>query len=259
MMAEESWTFAPSPQTYATLGAKDVVALLNKWDLGNASLRTFCFGTRFEESSADKFLLDLWNSAAVRAELPLATKSRTLEPMPSVEAALATSVRWSRVPTTATRMDLFDPLYEERIVREETGRIAGCAPERFDGVEADDRLRQLMVNEDAEEFLAISGAHRSELLFRIARLLTVGGSMCQHEDDWNVYARVIKGAYKDLVTVHKASSAGGIEIASAVFAVSSVEGVTLFPEDSPHSHCLVVVDPIRRRVHVWYSAFVSFW
>ena len=72
------WTFSTSPQTYATLGTKDVVALLKKWDLGNASLRTFCFGTRFEESLADKFLLDLWNSAAVRAELPLATKSRSL-------------------------------------------------------------------------------------------------------------------------------------------------------------------------------------
>jgi len=254
------YIFTPSPlDEGADFHSKAAVEARKKWDLSNASFNTFSFGERFEESDAERFLLELWNSPSVRSTVELATRDRTLEAIPPVEAAAATSVRWSRVPTTALRMDLFDPILAEGIIRPETSRIAGCVPERVDGVEADDRLRALMVNEDAEDYLVMGGAQRSELLFRVAQLLVIGGSMCQKEDDWSVYAPCVKGLYKDLLTVHKASSAGGIHVASAVFAVSAIEGLALFPEDSPHSHCIVSVDPLRRRVHILYSAFVNYW
>ncbi len=65
--------------------------------------------------------------------------------------------------------------------------------------------------------------------------------------------------YKNFLSVHKVEG-GKLTIGSVVLRVTALEGSSpLFPNDSPHSRCYLVVDPSKRSVTVFYNAFVPFW
>lgn len=65
--------------------------------------------------------------------------------------------------------------------------------------------------------------------------------------------------YKQLLSVVK-NEAGKMSIASVVAKVRAIDADTpLFPNDSPHHNCFVVIDPLKRTVAVLYNAFVPFW
>ncbi len=65
--------------------------------------------------------------------------------------------------------------------------------------------------------------------------------------------------YKNLLTVHKGEG-GKLSIGSVVVQVSSIDADTpLFPNDSPHSRCYLVIDSSKRTVTVFYNAFINFW
>ncbi len=61
------------------------------------------------------------------------------------------------------------------------------------------------------------------------------------------------------MSVHKVEG-GKLAIGSVVLRVTALEGSSpLFPNDSPHSRCYLVVDPSKRSVVAFYSAFIPFW
>ena len=65
--------------------------------------------------------------------------------------------------------------------------------------------------------------------------------------------------YKNLLTVHK-SEGGRLSIGSVVAKVTSLDCDTpLFPNDSPHARCYVIIDNSKRVVTVFYNAFINFW
>ncbi len=71
--------------------------------------------------------------------------------------------------------------------------------------------------------------------------------------------RVRQALYKNLLTVHKGDG-GKLSIGSVVVRVDSLSCDTpLFPNDSPHSRCYLVIDNAKRTVTVFYNAFINFW
>ena len=128
-----------------------------------------------------------------------------------------------------------------------------------DGVQVADLLRDMLINADSDNAELFSEEDRQEFLFQLFQTLCIGGSMCQYEDSWDRYLAVAKAFYKDLVSVHK-TDGGKLVVSSVVFAVNKLDCDTpLFPHDNPHNRCLVSVDPARRTVSVFYSAFIPFW
>ena len=68
--------------------------------------------------------------------------------------------------------------------------------------------------------------------------------------------------YKDLVSVYRHGKSDKITVNSKVFQVNSIEGFgsTLFPSpDSDHNGCYLSIDPRRKIVNYWYSAFIKYW
>lgn len=141
----------------------------------------------------------------------------------------------------------------------EAGSIVPCMDETCDGVVVSDRLRAMFVHEESEDADVFNAEEKQEFLYHVLHRLAVGGAMCQFEDNWQPYLDAAKAVYKNLVTVFRSQRTGQLVVGSRVLQLTSVDGLTLFPADSPHSFCYVIVDPQRRQVSVWYNAFVPYW
>ena len=155
-------------------------------------------------------------------------------------------------------MDLFERLQEEGLVSE-GGRMRGCMPELYDGVESGTLVREMILNEDSEQYLVYDDQEREEFLFRIFKHLVIGGGMCQPEENISPYLDCTKKLYKSLLNVKKHATTGKLQITSTVIAIKSVEGMGLFPSESDHNLCYLIVDAARRRLTYWYNAHVSMW
>jgi hypothetical protein len=144
--------------------------------------------------------------------------------------------------------------------------VRGCLPTDIEGVSVADRLREALLDEAAADAAGFDAAQREETLWRLLRLVAVGGGMCQWEDDWGRYLDAVRALYRDLVAVARAPAGGGVEVTSPVFLVEGVawEGEAagahaLFPRAHALNTCLVAVDPRQRSATVLHFAFVPYW
>ena len=153
----------------------------------------------------------------------------------------------------------------------------------FQGFHVQDRLREVLLNEDNEYELdhgpVFSDDQKSELLYAIFRHLAIGGSLCQFEDTVEPYLEVAKLCYKAMLTVWKNPKTSKAEVASGVY---SIEGVVLRrgkgggegdggggggdDEDdlfggqpSVQTWLYVATDPFRRTCNVWLHKFKHHW
>jgi hypothetical protein len=63
------------------------------------------------------------------------------------------------------------------------GHITKCLEDRFDDVTIDDKLREMLVNEDdSENAFVFSEEEKSEFIYKIFKHLCVGGGICQVND-----------------------------------------------------------------------------
>ena len=91
-------------------------------------------------------------------------------------------------------------------------------------------------------------------------MLVVGGSMCQPDNSTTRYLETTKGLYKDLLTVYKAPTSGAVTVSGKVFALKSVDGMTLHPnEDKPYNTLLLIVEPLRKEMSVLKVDYVPYW
>lgn len=94
---------------------------------------------------------------------------------------------WSETPTQRKN--------RPGVVRQ-SGNIHGCFPEVFEGVTVTDKLRELLVNTDSENADTFSEDQQQELLFHVFRALSVGGGVCQPDDNLEPYTIAAKALYK---------------------------------------------------------------
>ncbi|XP_033338257.1 cilia- and flagella-associated protein 300 [Megalopta genalis] len=61
----------------------------------------------------------------------------------------------------------------------------------------------MLLDEECPEYNLYTKDEREEFIFRIFRMLVLGGVLCQHEDTLDPYLDATKAIYKDLIRVEK--------------------------------------------------------
>mmetsp|Transcript_43601 Transcript_43601/g.87249 ORF Transcript_43601/g.87249 Transcript_43601/m.87249 type:complete len:272 (-) Transcript_43601:389-1204(-) len=248
-----SFTFTALDKGFESLKTPEAAELLNKWNLDEfMRSKVFRFDQAFSVEQIDAFLLDFFASPAVQEAAPVCVG--TGGHWSTLGEVKPGAVKHQRLATTVLRLDFFDRLREARVVIE--GDIAKCLDVQCGEVLVSDRLRRLMLDDEDEGWDLFSEAERSELIFHIVKRLAIGGGMNQYEDKIDPYLNMTRALYKDLVSVQKTKS-GTLAVSSLTYAISDVAGssASLFPRPSPHNFCYVTVDPLARRVKLWYGAW----
>lgn len=70
------------------------------------------------------------------------------------------------------------------------GMIMKCLEESYNGYQISNKLQEMLVNEDSENFCLFSEKERDEFLFQLFRHLVIGGSLNQYEDTVEPYLEV---------------------------------------------------------------------
>ena len=121
-------------------------------------------------------------------------------------------------------MSFFDFFHEKNVCLED-GYIKKEPDEIVEGLSLGDRLRYALAWEDSEYFEALQDdAIQNEFIFKFFKMVVLGGSMCQYEDNIKEYLECIKGLYKDLVTVAKDPDSGEIKIQTFAFEIKGIDG-----------------------------------
>jgi len=160
--------------------------------------------------------------------------------------------------TTVMNMSFFDKLkLDSEIITEEGGMVRGCMDEEFDGLNVQDKLREMLLNPESENSDLFSEAEKNEFLFHILKLVCRGGSLMQAESHFANWKDMTKKLYKDFITVNRGEG-GAIEITSKVFKVS---GGGLFKLESRHNDLFVVIDgaPTNNLISVIKKDYKPFW
>lgn len=236
---------------FSCYNLKETQAKLHKWGLSpSMSLAKFRFDLPFSEFSPETFLTNLVNSPVISSVLPQFSTAKKKDPV--------TSISYKSLKCTETTMDLFQILKAHNLVYE-SGVIRKVMPEYVDDIEICDKIREVLLFEESEDFGIIDESVRAEFLFRIFEHLCIGGGMCQYEDEIDEYLEVVKGLYKDLVAVSKDEESGEIRVAGKVYQIEVNEELELFRNKHLQDFCYVVVDPGYRHVNVWMHKWTGLW
>ena len=88
--------------------------------------------------------------------------------------------------------------------------------------------RESLINEESEFYEIFNEEQRSQFIFQLFQLLCLGGSMCQYEDNVNVYLNTTKAIYKDIISVGKDQDSGQINILSRVYKINAIEVLIIY-------------------------------
>ena len=256
---------APSPETpnaftfrplgpLPSLQAPRACELLTKWDLiQNIRSQAFRFDQPFSPPMLHAFLGDLLNSPAVQEVLPVCTGRGSWGSPGKVSGIHA-----ERLRTTELRLYLFDRLADAGVTRTvgEEQHVCKCLDVQCGEILASDRLRLLLLDEGSEEWELYTEAERRELLFHLLRRLAIGGGMNQYEDTLEPYKDMCKAVYRDLLAVQK-DNAGRLQVRSLALQVTraTTTAAPLWPRDGDNNFLYVSIDPLQRRVTMWYGAW----
>eukprot|EP00775_Hariotina_reticulata_P005382 gene5382-5617_t len=158
--------------------------------------------------------------------------------------------------------DLFnDPTFQQHFKVAEKGGYCQQLRGKITNMKVSDELRKLLLCDDSVHATLYGCEDQQQLLWRLFRLLCLGGPCCQFEDQLPPYLEATKRLYKALLSVQRSASTSEAEVTSLVWEVTSWEseaGISPFP-CSRNSICLVAVDTRRRVVKVLYHACTPFW
>ena len=231
------------------LSDTDAKQKLLQWSLDQTlNVHKFRFTGAFDGSTDyDRFLKDF-----VRNENCMSALGCTGTPTTPVNMTL------TELSTSVQSMTFFDRLNENDITY--GGHIRGCFDETFHGMTVGDKLREMLVNEESENYHIYNEKEKKELIFVLFRLLAIGGGMCQPDVNIERYLELTKGLYRDLLTVYKAPTTGAVTVSGKAFLLEAVKGLSLHPEeDKPFNTFVIVIEPLRKEVRVLKCDYKSFW
>jgi hypothetical protein len=249
---EEQYTFHHLDRAvFSTFDSKESQAKFRKWGMSQSmSLQKFRFDIPFNEFHPERFLLDLVNSPVISSVLPHLGASRKRNPV--------LQLSFKEVPSIQTSMEIFNVLKEKDLVYE-NGAIRKVVPEYVDDIEICDKIREVLLFEESEDFGAIGEEVRNEFLFKIFEHFLIGGGMCQYEDEIAEYLDLVKGVYKDLVAVSKDQESAELKVTSKVFQVLNSADFEPFRNKHLQDFFYVVVDPGYRHVNIWTHKWTGMW
>ena len=215
----------------------------------------FRFNIQFELKDLDIFLKDLFNDKIVKQNFP--PLQNIFLPKDQNEIQKFT---YKVLGTSCTNLDIFDKLYENNIITEETGYIRQDYDNYLEDITISDKLKQCLLLEDSEYYSIYDENERNEFLFHIFKRIVTGGSLCQYEDHVQPYLEMTKCFYKDIVSAAKDPETREIYIRSVPVEIFTIEKAKLYKKDfHPQNFFYVIIDPYQRYVHLWYHNWVPFW
>ncbi|KAM3596887.1 uncharacterized protein V6R79_022145 [Siganus canaliculatus] len=242
---EQTFSFSPLPsKTFSFLQDKDTLTLFMKWSmLGRISAQSYNFDQTFNSYNSERFALCFFRDPDVLSSLSTELKAGTWVPLE--KSALSVDVEV--VPCTQISMDLFGPVYTCGILRP-SGHIVKCLHDVYSDY---DELRQMLQDEDSENYYAIGRKERAEFLFRLFKHLCLGGELCQYEDTVDPYISTTKQIYKDLISVQKDPETKKISVVSTVLKVVAYdESGHCYPgrREDGQTFAYLIIDPVKRHV-----------
>lgn len=236
-------------------GNKDFAQLIKKWNLDEfVTLQRFSYDAYFDAASGDAatFLSQCLSSAVVQQHLRCSSGKVSWS-----ASGAAGNVKAERLSCTVTSMEFFDRLMTGGVVKE-TGSITKCPDEFVEGLVMSDELHKAVAFEDCDSYELFSTADRQEFIFRVLKHLTIGGGMCQFDDEWKPYADTVLAMYKDLVAVQRSAATKQIQVMSSVYEITQVEGFALFPRRAvaTYSAFYAIIDPLKRHVTFWHNPWL---
>ncbi|XP_047483198.1 cilia- and flagella-associated protein 300-like [Penaeus chinensis] len=218
---------------------KGIQNLLRKWSmLGRVTCHAYAFNQEFQAYNLKQFVESLVKSPAVASTLEV-WRGQYRGPLGT--GAQVESV--AEVPCSLTSMAVFRKVFEAGIVMED-GDIKKCPDEYHEDLVLDDLLKKVLVDTSEEVF---SREDRRQLLFRLFRLLALGGECCQFEDNIYNYLSVTRTLYRDLVSPEADGERVVVTSIAAELRLKTSEGVRV-PEESEVSQnvLLLVINPQTR-------------
>jgi hypothetical protein len=252
-----AFEFSPLDHEFASLVSREGKERLHRWGLENLKVRRFKFNGRFDPKSEIDFIKEFITSASFSQDLELVSMVSNEE---------VSNYEISKLPCSILSMNHFDFLETKGLVAP-NGYLRKCMNDRINGVDIDTLVTDWLLNEESEYSNIIDENSRNEFICQLFHLLFIGGTMHQRDENITSYLEMTKILYKELLTVHKASSTNKIEITSKVYCIKTkdnetgadLSSSTLFPGVPEHSHCFVIVDPVKKYATTIYSNFKSFW
>ena len=236
---------------FSTLENRESAEYLRKWGfLPHMRLFKFRFDIPFNEFNPEGFLLDLINSPEVQAYSDPIRNARTAEKV--------SEVSYKELKCTQTSLDYFNILKEVELVAS-NGYIKKIIPEYFEDIEICDKIREALLIEECENFNIFDESYRNEFLFRIFQHIAIGGGMCQYEDEIEQYLEVVKGLYKDLISVTKDNESNELRVLSKAYQLLPSSNFVLFVNQHVQDFCYVIIDPSYRHVNIWYHKWTNMW
>ncbi|EAR99613.2 hypothetical protein TTHERM_00586530 (macronuclear) [Tetrahymena thermophila SB210] len=228
------------------LEEKKIKELFQKWGLNYLTVSSYRFNQRFEEVSAEQFLLEFFNFPEVR---------QTLSSMNSPKENYST-IKYKRLKVNQIKMDLFDRLEENNLVVKDM--IKQTYEDFVEEIQINDLVRECLIKEESEHYEIFSEEDRKQFLFRLFQLVVLGGQMCQWEEKLSIYLDATKHLYKNLVTARKDSATDNIYIDSFVYEIQALDK-SYKKGNNPQDVLYVVVNPSIRMLHVVQNAWVKVW
>jgi len=254
-----AFEFSPMNHVFSTLESKEGKERVHRWGLDGLKVQRFKFNGRFEPRSEMDFLKEFVTSSQFSQHLELGSVV-SLEELSSFDL--------TKLPCSVLNMAHFDFLETKGLVAP-NGYLRKCMNDRIGGVDIDTLVTDWLLNEESEYAGIIDEASKNEFITQVFHLLFIGGTMHQRDEHATEYLEQTKSLYKELLTVHKASASGKIEITSKVYLIKpKTDGMnasddnmksSLFPGVPEHCRCFVIIDPVKKYATTVYSNFKSFW
>ena len=133
-------TIIPAEQcTLETLKSSDAREMLLQWNIDQTlQFQKFRFTGAFDRSADyDKLVKDFFRNSACMASLGVTGT-------PNIPLV----INMHELSTSVTSMNFFDRLNENDICH--NGHIRGCFEDVFDGMTVNDKLREMLINEESE-------------------------------------------------------------------------------------------------------------
>ena len=106
---------------------------------------------------------------------------------------------------------------------------------------------------------AFDDAQRNEFIYHLLKLISLGGSKCQAEENFGPLKNEVKTMYKELLQVRKDES-DKIIVFSKVYEIEEcTPKSSIFLFDSPYNKCYGIVDDNGRKITLLYKLFRPFW
>lgn len=247
----EKYKFNKIEKNFAFLNDITVKSLLDKWNV-DFGIHSFNYDKTADELDMPTVMKHFFEDDNVLKEIKVDPYVNNIEVEP--------------LNTEIMSMDFFDRIKKNdsnHIIVRPNGSISGAPPELMKGIQIEDELRRCLLDEDSENYYLFDDEERAEFIFQLFTVTTIGGPLCQYENEIEPYFETTKTIYKDLVAIKKMPT-GEKAIRSLVYEIKIEKKNSNSSEyyqpggkvkSHPQTKTFFIVDPFYRHItilsHKW--------